>query len=243
MEHSNLTIDLRSYSSEARSHHHDYHQLVLPVAGELCMTVGKQEGSVCPQQVAIIPAGQQHDFAAFDQNRFIVADVPAAFTPELERLPSFIALDNVLTQYVTFLHQQLLTNANGQSSERQMLLLLIQLLKERYGENLRFDRRLEAARTYLDQHFHQTIYLKHLSTVANLSPRQLSELFKRQLGTTPQRYLTEKRMQLARQLLEERELSIQSIADKVGYNSIASFSDRFRKHFGHPPSYFRRTGK
>ncbi len=243
MEHSNLTLDLRSYSNEAHAHQHDFHQLVLPVDGQLSMRVGEREGNVSSQQVAVIAAGEDHGFAASDNNCFVVADVPAALAPELERLPAFIPLDTTLAQYVTFLHQQLLQGVGSRSSERQMLLLLIQLLQERFGDSLRLDRRIDTARSYLDQYFHQTVSLAKLAGIANLSPRQLSELFRRQLGMTPQQYLTEKRMQQAWQWLEAGELSVQQVADRVGYRSLSAFSDRFRKHFGHSPRYFRQIDK
>ncbi|WP_067981970.1 AraC family transcriptional regulator [Neptuniibacter pectenicola] len=243
MKQSNLMLELRSYSSENHSHHHDYHQLVLPVVGGLSMSVGCQEGEVSSQQIAVIAAGQEHGFAAPDQNLFVVADVPAVLTPELDRLPAFIKLDAALVHYVSFLHNQLKKEGVSRSTERQMLLLLIQLLHERFGEALNLDRRIDVARNYLDKHFHERVSHTQLAAIANLSARQLSELFRRQLGMTPQQYLTEKRMQQAWRLLERGELSIQKIADQVGYRSAASFSDRFRKHFDHPPSYFRQIGK
>jgi transcriptional regulator GlxA family with amidase domain len=73
--------------------------------------------------------------------------------------------------------------------------------------------------------------------------RQLSELFKQQLGMTPLHYLREKRMKQAVNLLTQSDQSIQSIAESVGYQSLAAFSDRFAKHFGHAPSRFRRNDK
>lgn len=242
MEPCTLTLDLRSYSSEVESHQHDYHQLVLPVAGRMDMSVGSREGGAGIEQIAVIPAGEEHGFAAAGDNAFVVADVPVALAPELARLPAFIQLDPVLSQYVSFLHQHLLQDGK-RSSERQMLLLLIQLLHERFGDSVQLDRRIKIAKTYLEEHFHEAVSLSRLAAVANLSERQLSELFRRQLGMTPRQYLTEKRMQQAWTLLEAGELSVQQVADKVGYTSLAAFSDRFRKHFGRSPRYFRQIGK
>lgn len=243
MQHSNLTIDLRSYSREIHAHRHDYHQLVLPVDGTLAMNVGDLEGEVSSEQIAIIKAGQDHRFAADDKNCFVVADVPADLAPDLMRLPTFISLDSALMHYVTFLHQHMSKSPGNRSSERQMLLLLIQLLQERFGDSLRLDRRVEAARAYLDQYFQQKISLTQLAGIANLSSRQLSELFRSQLGMTPQQYLIEKRMQSAWQLLEAGHLKVQRVADRVGYSSLAAFSDRFRKHFGYSPRNYRQIDK
>ncbi len=247
MTGANLTLDLRSYSRETHSHQHDFHQLVLPVQGRLDMRVGQQEAAVSVEQAAVVAAGEAHGFAAPDTNRFVVADIPDALAPELARLPAFITLDPTLTQYVSFLHQHLQQSQQSQeeeqsrSSERQMLLLLIQLLQERFGDNLRLDRRIATARSYLDAHYAESVSMPQLATIASLSPRQLSELFRRELGMTPQQYLIEKRMQQAWQLLESTELPIQQVADRVGYSSLAAFSDRFRKHFGRAPRYFRQS--
>ncbi|MCV6621748.1 MAG: AraC family transcriptional regulator [Cellvibrionaceae bacterium] len=235
-----LTLELRSYNSESRSHQHDYHQLVLPVVGELELNVGQQEGKVSEQSIALVAAGKEHGFSATENNTFVVADVPSILAPQLEKLPAFIPLDSTLAHYVSFLHSHLSMNERRTSSERQMLLLLIQLFQERYGNSLRLDRRLEAAREYLDQHYQQSLSLSQLATVANLSSRQLNELFCREIGMTPQQYLIEKRMQLAWQLLESTNLSVQQIAERVAYSNLSSFSSRFRKHFGKPPSYFRK---
>jgi AraC-like DNA-binding protein len=243
MAHSNLILDLRSYSGETRGHHHDFHQLVLPVEGRLSMDIAGSEGDVSESDIALIAAGKNHQFSGSEHNCFIVADVPAALAPELEKLPPFIALDAALAQYVRFLHQQLAQPGSSGSSERQMLLLLVELLKERYGQNLRLDKRIETLRDYLDANFRQPLSQARLAAVASLSSRQMNEVFRRELGMTPQQYLLEKRMQHAWQLLSNGNLQVQQVAEQSGYASLAGFSDRFRRHFGVSPRHFRRINE
>lgn len=238
-----LSLDLRSYNREARSHQHDYHQLVLPVSGELAMRIGDREDVAFEGRLAVVAAGRQHEFSAARQNCFVVADIPAALAPELERLPPFIELDAALADYVRFLHRQLEQGDTYQTTQRQMLLLLVQLLTERFGGSGNIDRRILAARAYLDENFQAPVSSTELAAVAHLSVRQLGELFRRSLGMSPQQYLTEKRMQRAWQLLETSDLAVQQIADRVGYTSLSSFSHRFREHFGYSPRHFRRIGK
>lgn len=243
MKNTNLTLDLRSYSRETNAHQHDYHQLVLPVTGRLEMNIGDKVGDVSVEQGAIIPAGQAHGFAAHEVNCFVVADVPIALAPALEHLPAFIPIDAALAQYVIFLHQKLRQGDSSKNSERQMLLLLVQMLRERFGGVIHLDRRIEAACAHLDQYFNQSVSLAQLAIIASISPRQLSELFSRQLGMTPQQYLIEKRMQMAWKMIEGSDLSVQQIANRAGYKSLSAFSDRFRKHFGHSPRHFRQISK
>lgn len=240
MSTENLTLELRSYGSEVLAHRHDYHQLVLPVMGELSMSVGGRGGEVSLRQAAVVAAGRDHACAAPQRNCFVVANLPEALAPQLERLPAFVPVDGALAQYIAFLHHTLIQDGGSARGERQMLLLLLQLLQERFGEPVNVDRRIRAARAYLDQHYDQPVSLAHLATAAHVSTRQLSELFRRQLGMTPHQYLVEKRMQVAWQLLEAGQLSVRQVAERTGYGSLSAFSDRFHKHFGHAPRHIRR---
>jgi len=243
MESQNLTLDLRSYCSEVQAHQHDYHQLVFSVAGRIDMRVEQNEGGVSQQHGAVIPAGCDHGFSSDSKNCFLVADVPIALAPELKALPAFIPVDDTLAHYIVFLHQTLVKGGASGNSQRQMLVLLIQLLRERFGGVIHLDHRIEAARAHLDHYFAKSLPLAELAGVASLSTRQLSQLFRQQLGMTPMQYQTEKRMQQAWQMLELGANSVEQVSNSVGYGSLSAFSDRFRKHFGQSPRSIRQNDK
>lgn len=243
MADSTPNLALRSYQQTFHIHAHKYHQVVLPLKGELLLDIAGQRGEVCHQQAALISAGQYHGFNPLDENRFVVVDIPIALAPTLPQLPSFIPLDNGLNHYIQFLEQQLQQNVLSHTCKQQMLSLLLQLLQERCGPIGQIDPRIAAARHYIEHNFQHNISLQQLASVANLSIRQLNELFQHHLGTSPQQYLIAKRMQQAQNLLETSNLSIQHIAEQVGYTSLASFSKRFRQHVGYSPRHFRQLGK
>ncbi|WP_339652205.1 AraC family transcriptional regulator [Halopseudomonas pelagia] len=243
MTTSNVNLHLRSYGHEGKHHSHGHHQLVLSLLGSLSLSIDRTEGDVERNRAAVIPSGSDHGYCASEENRFLVADIPEALAPALERLPFFVELDPTLLHYVQFLHSQLVNGAGASHTEHQMLLLLIQLLQERHGGKLNMDRRVSTAKQFMDDNFHRKIMLADLAAVAHLSSRQLNELFRSQIGMTPHHYLTELRMQESWRLLEQSDLNIQRIADAVGYSSLSSFSDRFSRHFGKSPSQFRRKSK
>lgn len=243
MEDSRPQLQLKTYDDQGVTHSHDHHQLVLPLVGKLSLSVNSQAGEVIDGRAAIIPAGHDHGFWASDRNRFVVADVPSALAPMLDRLPCFVNLDPGLRQYVQFLHAQLQQAEPGGQTQDQMLLLLIQLLQERFGDRLKLDRRVAVAKQYLDENYQHKITVSDLAVIAHLSPRQLNQLFREQVGFTPHQYLTELRMQAAWKLLEQGELPVQRIADAVGFSSMSAFSDRFTRYFGRSPRYFRRLSK
>lgn len=65
--------------------------------------------------------------------------------------------------------------------------------------------------------------------------------FSNQVGRTPMEVITERRMQYATELLQQRELKISEISERAGYRSEAAFSRRFTRHFGMSPGSMRRN--
>jgi transcriptional regulator GlxA family with amidase domain len=72
-----------------------------------------------------------------------------------------------------------------------------------------------------------------------ISVRQLERLFMRYLGTTPKRYQTELRLERARNLVMQTELSIIEIAMACGFTSPSHFSKLYRSRFGISPGSSR----
>ncbi|MDP1861741.1 MAG: AraC family transcriptional regulator [Gemmatimonadaceae bacterium] len=80
-----------------------------------------------------------------------------------------------------------------------------------------------------------------LSRRAAMGRSAFAERFREVVGETPLRYLTKWRVQRAKRLLAESQLSRDRIAELVGYESAASMSRVFRKTAGVSPGVYRRT--
>ena len=100
-------------------------------------------------------------------------------------------------------------------------------------------RRLHVARDFIAASFAQPITLDEIAHVAALSPNHLLRSFKALFHTTPHQYLTEERLAHACRLLRTTELPITTICLDVGFQSLGSFSTRFRRRFGQSPVQFR----
>lgn len=236
-------IDVRCYGAEHESHSHDFHQLVLPLQGELALEINGQGGIVDSDHAAVICAHSAHGFAADKHNRFIVADVPVEWANMLDALPAFFTLSKPLKSYIHFIAVQLEQSGMSLQTRQQIMALLLDLMKQQLGQNLRIDKRVDLARHFLEDHISSKVSLAQVAQACHLSVRQLSNLFKQQMGMSPLQYLRECRMKQAVGLLTGSDKSIQAIAESVGYHNLAAFSDRFNKHFGKSPSHFRQTGK
>lgn len=79
-----------------------------------------------------------------------------------------------------------------------------------------------------------------LAREVGLSRTLLAERFQQYLGQPPIQYLTKWRLSLAASALRDGDASIGRVAERVGYDSEASFSRAFKREFGLPPATWRR---
>jgi len=91
----------------------------------------------------------------------------------------------------------------------------------------------------LEQEFHEHWTLRRLADRVGLAPSYLAELFADHLGLPPHRYLNERRIDRARQLLESSDLTITALALTLGFSSSQHFARVFRHHTGTTPTAYR----
>lgn len=98
-------------------------------------------------------------------------------------------------------------------------------------------RRLDA---YIQEHLAQDISLKTLADLAGVSPFHFLRLFKRTTRLTPHRYLLERRLERARELLRQGSLSLAEVAVEVGFCDQSHLTLHFKRAYGLTPGEFRR---
>jgi AraC family transcriptional regulator len=92
---------------------------------------------------------------------------------------------------------------------------------------------------YIQDHLEQDIALSDMASVLNLSQYHFCRLFKQSTELAPHQYLTQCRIDRAKQLLQSTQLSITEIAFAVGLNNHSSFTRLFRRYVGTTPKGFR----
>ena len=91
----------------------------------------------------------------------------------------------------------------------------------------------------IDERYGETWDLNRLATVAQLNPKYLIALFRRYLGETPIAYLWRKRAECGHSMLRQTRLSVEEIAFRCGYQSVAHFSRSIKQRYGAPPRDIR----
>ena len=75
---------------------------------------------------------------------------------------------------------------------------------------------------------------------AHMSERTFARRFVEETGRTPMQWVTDQRVLYARRLLEETDLDVDRIAERVGFGTPTLLRHHFRKHVGVNPSDYRR---
>jgi AraC-like DNA-binding protein len=99
--------------------------------------------------------------------------------------------------------------------------------------------RIVTAKLYIDDNFQEAIDLDKIAGQACLSRFHFHRLFTKVYKITPHQYLTRKRIDKAKTLLHEDNLSVTEVCNEVGFESIGSFSILFKKEIGFAPTYYR----
>lgn len=92
--------------------------------------------------------------------------------------------------------------------------------------------RIYEARDYLAQHFVAPPTIPQLARMVGMNQTKLKAGFKAVLGITSHRYVLERRMELASELLLQRSHNVTEIAYRVGYEYPTNFTFAFKRHFG-----------
>ena len=92
---------------------------------------------------------------------------------------------------------------------------------------------------WLQGHYEESIPIEALAEKFKISVRSLNRRFKAAAGITPLQYLQELRINQAKQLLKQSNLTIAEIAFAVGYQDTSHFGSLFRKYSGVAPMEYR----
>ena len=99
---------------------------------------------------------------------------------------------------------------------------------------------LQAVFDFIEANYHLPIMLSDVAQAAGYSPAYLTTLVGRQTGRTVARWIIERRMAEARQILENSDQSVEQIARTVGYANPRHFFRQFLQYHGVPPQVWRK---
>lgn len=102
-------------------------------------------------------------------------------------------------------------------------------------------RQLAETRRYMEEHLDEPLTIPALSRRACLSATTFKEEFRRMYGLPVHTWLRQRRMERAAELLHTPGLSLETVAQAVGYSSVSQFAATFRRYYGVTPGKYRKN--
>ncbi|NBD24145.1 response regulator transcription factor [Paenibacillus glycinis] len=94
---------------------------------------------------------------------------------------------------------------------------------------------------YINGHFHKELSMHDLASGLHMSESHFSRIFKKKIGKNFLEYITDLRMEKARDMLLHSDLRVYEVSLAVGYQDARYFSQLFRKVTGETPSDYRQS--
>jgi YesN/AraC family two-component response regulator len=99
--------------------------------------------------------------------------------------------------------------------------------------------RITTVQNYISQHYREDLTLSKLADVVNMAPTSLCHIYNRYTGQRISDLITETRIQNAKDMLLNTELTVKYIAYECGYSTLTNFNRHFKKLTGYTPTKYR----
>jgi len=158
-----------------------------------------------------------------------------------DRLDWIIRLGNSCASFSALKADSLIRSLMEELVNKAVATNLLSMLLPVVKRTTRIDliQRLSRTREWIQANYASPVTLGDMAAVAALNSQHFLCLFRDCYGITPHRFLTNTRLEEARQLLLSSGETVATICHQTGFESLSSFSGLFRSRFGQSPSVYR----
>ncbi len=229
---------------------HSYNEMVLFLEGESRLISANIQLPLKHGSIVIIPREQFHQFVVTAPENYVRCILGFESTDELAPIIGEVMNEVAVISHppaeLRYVFDSLMRMATSPISNEEQTLFLkshvslaILELKLFSGEPINRHMLLspltEQALSYIDEHYSQPISVATIAKALNTSPSSLSHKFKADLSISVYRYLSEKRLSAARQLVSQGE-SLTRAAFLCGFREYSAFFRLYKKHYRSKPS-------
>ena len=261
----NLQVDrLYQPAHETPEHSHTRHILALVTKGAPVQIERKLDGKFYSSYLKwgnffLIPAGVAHQVWIYGDAEYLCLSLEPNFIrrtadelvnrSSIQLIPQH-GVDDPLIQNLGLALQSQLERGNKASRlyiESASNLIAAHLLQHYATHQLAVREynyglapsKLKKVVEYIERHLSTDLSLKEIAQQIDLSQSHFSRLFKQSVGLSPWQYVIQRRVETAKQLLKNEDLTIDRVSDRLGFLSHSQFTIFFRKYTDVSPKQYR----
>jgi AraC family transcriptional regulator len=193
-------------------------------------------------------SGRQSVFIVALEVGFITSSACGGTVDLLDSLPAQLDVRDTRIGYILEILKEGLEQSTSAGTLTLACVLLVGRLLEIYGSDpmppavnggLGVSRQRRIL-SYIDAYLQDDLTLERLAAEVDLSPDHFGRAFRASLGTSPIRYIAQRRLHRAKTLLLDPAMSITDIAMALGFATPSHFTSNVHKATGTTPSQWRR---
>lgn len=248
-----------SYPKEVALHHHDFYEIYFFLSGNVQYIVESRSYLLTPGDVLLISPMELHQpmfgsehrsyerIVLWIDKRFLEGfnlpgqDLSACFDASQPTHTNLLRPEGVQRQYLTFLLDQLMMESDSVDAYQeiaslsilaQVLISLNRLALQNRTENMVSSpgSAVYSVLGYINEHYHDDLSLDHLANRFFISKYHLSREFQRLVGTSVHRYIVQKRLVMAKQMLSEGKPSSE-VYQQCGFGDYSNFYRAFKAEY------------
>lgn len=246
-------------------HYHEYFELLYIINGNCDIIINNNMYSVKSGTIAFIPANVLHKTSYYGDVRperiyieFVeeyVSDIIGTYIEhffftngKIISIP--LELRDEITNDMKVMLEEYKSNHFMKERMLKSLFQIFMIKLMRYEQDFKIyevtdlvpapELTIQKVMDYITNHYCENITLEELADIAHLNASYLSKKFKDINGVGFKEYINMLRIQYAKELLINSELSILEVAFKCGYDSANYFGDVFKRLAGISPSQYRK---
>ena len=248
-----------AYLKEVALHHHDFYEVYFFLSGNVQYNIESRSYLLTPGDVLLISPMELHQPMFGSEHReyerivlwidklFLEnfnlqgQNLTSCFDTTVPGHTNLLRPEGVARQYLTFLLENLMVEVASEDpySEMAALSLLAQVLvalnrlaKQNAGEEKRSgpDATVYNVLGYINDHYNENLTLDDLANTFFISKYHLSREFQRLVGTSVHRYIIQKRLVMAKQMLSEGQPSSE-VYQHCGFGDYSNFYRAFKAEY------------
>lgn len=255
-----------SYMKEVTLHHHDFYEVYFFLSGNVQYNIESRSYLLSPGDVLLISPMELHQPMFFGEHkayeRFVLwidkrfledfslpgQNFSTCFDATQPGHTNLLRPEGIQRQLLTFQLEQLLMEAESTeayseisalSHLAQVLVLLNRLARQVRPEEVKpvQDSVVYYILSYINEHYHEDLSLDYLANKFFTSKYHLSREFQRLVGTSVHRYIIQKRLVMAKQMMSEGIPSTE-VYQHCGFGDYSNFYRSFKSEYQISPKEF-----
>lgn len=223
-------------------HKHDFYEVVYFLKGKGRAIIADREYEVGSHRYCVIPPCTEHvELLGEDgQILFVGFKLNGQILPESIRFQkdesarALTLLESIVNEYK---NQR---SGYKEAAAAYLQLFLVNFLRKNTKDSVEC-RDLHYIKTYLEQYYSQKINFRELSALTGYSYDYFRHIFKTKYGISPQEYLIQVRLEQAKTMLKETNLSCTQISAICGFSNSAQMSVMIKRQYGKAPLELRKA--